>query len=274
MSILVNGVASQSVDVRDRGFQYGDGIFTTLRSVDGQPRLLAWHLSRLADGCARLGMRYPGGGLLSSDLRALGDASGESIIKIQLTRGIGGRGYRPLTEGEPTRVLSRYPFPAFPEAYYRSGVSLTHCRTPLGINPALAGIKHMNRLEQVLGRGEWADEYQEGLMCDTEGFVVEGTMSNVFMVKSGTLETPLIDRCGVSGLMRRLILEVAQASGMAVRERRIRPKELASADELFLTNCVIGVWPVTRLDAKTYGVGEATRMLSARAAERQEAQSW
>jgi 4-amino-4-deoxychorismate lyase len=265
MRVRVNGRPSECVDVRDRGFHYGDGAFTTLRMSGGRALLLSRHLGRLADACFRLGIRYPGDETLLADLRLLEPEAPEGVIKIQITRGVGGRGYRPVTEGEPTRVVSLHPAPEFPQAYYRSGVSVTRCRTPLGINAALAGIKHTNRLEQVLGRGEWGEEFQEGLMCDTEGFVVEGTMSNVFRVKAGRLETPLIDRCGVAGVMRRLVLEIAQSQGIEVHEKRIRPGELASADEVFLTNCVIGIWPVARLAERSYPVGEMTRMLSVRA---------
>ncbi|WP_367027218.1 aminodeoxychorismate lyase [Methylococcus sp. ANG] len=269
MRVLVNGRPSECVDVRDRGFQYGDGVFTTLRVSGGKAMLWSRHLGRLADACSRLGIRYPGDEALAADLRLLGSEAAEGVIKIQITRGIGGRGYRPVADGEPTRVVSLHPAPEFPRAYYRSGVSVTRCRTPLGINTALAGIKHTNRLEQVLGRGEWTDEFQEGLMCDTEGFLVEGTMSNVFLVKAGRLETPLIDRCGVNGVMRRLVLEIARSQGVEVRERRVRLEELASADEVFLTNCVIGIWPVARLADRSYAVGEVTRMLSARVDDRQ-----
>jgi len=269
MRVLVNGRPSECVDVRDRGFQYGDGVFTTLRVSGGKAMLWSRHLGRLADACSRLGIRYPGDEALAADLRLLGSEAAEGVIKIQITRGIGGRGYRPVADGEPTRVVSLHPAPEFPRAYYRSGVSVTRCRTPLGINTALAGIKHTNRLEQVLGRGEWTDEFQEGLMCDTEGFLVEGTMSNVFLVKAGRLETPLIDRCGVNGVMRRLVLEIARSQGVEVHERRVRLEELASADEVFLTNCVIGIWPVARLADRSYAVGEVTRMLSARVDDRQ-----
>jgi 4-amino-4-deoxychorismate lyase len=264
MRVLVNGRPSECVDVRDRGFQYGDGVFTTLRVSGGKAMLWSRHLGRLADACSRLGICYPGDGALAADLRLLGSEAAEGVIKIQITRGIGDRGYRATMNGEPTRVVSFHPAPEFPQAYYRSGVNVTHCRTPLGINTALAGIKHTNRLEQVLGRGEWADEFQEGLMCDTEGFLVEGTMSNLFMVKGGRLETPLIDRCGVNGVMRCLVLEIARSQGIEVHERRIWPEELASADEVFLTNCVIGIWPVARVAARSYPVGEVTRVLSMR----------
>lgn len=277
MRILVNGAASEHIDVLDRGFQYGDGVFTTLRLSAGLPVLLQRHLERLADGCGRLRMAYPGDDVVCSDLLALCADAAEGVVKIQLTRGIGGRGYRPLATEQPSRVVSLYPAPEFPDSYYRTGIAVTHCRTLLGINPALAGIKHMNRLEQVLGRGEWdTDEYQEGLMCDMEGYVVEGTMSNIVLLQSGTLETPLVDRCGVAGVMRRLVLELAQEAGIAVRERRIRREELARADEVFLTNCVIGLWPVARLGDKVYGTGEVTRMLMARVDERQkrEALPW
>jgi 4-amino-4-deoxychorismate lyase len=135
-------------------------------------------------------------------------------------------------------------------------------------NPLLAGIKHLNRLEQVLARAEWRDDFAEGLMCGAEGEIIEGTMSNVFLVRHGALVTPDLALCGVEGVMRSLVLDAARRLGHAVQVRRVTQDDLAQAEEVFLTNSLIGIWPVRSLDRQSeergavmYTVGNITREL-------------
>jgi len=126
----------------------------------------------------------------------------------------------------------------------------------LPINSALAGIKHLNRLDQVIARNEWrCHSIHEGIMLDADGYVVEGTMSNLFLVKNGKLMTALLDRAGVAGIMRSVILEQARLRAIDLEIRRIRLNELITADEIFLTNSVIGVWPVRQFETRRYQVG-------------------
>jgi 4-amino-4-deoxychorismate lyase len=175
------------------------------------------------------------------------------VLKLILTRGSGGRGYRTPEPVRPWHGFSLHPAPQYPDSFKTEGIRARVCQTRLGRNPALAGIKHLNRLEQVLARNEWTDKYQEGLMLDTESNIVEGTMSNLFLITQEGLLTPELTQCGIGGVMRRRILEWAQRKGIACRQRsNIRLDEVFSAESLFFTNSVIGIWPVRQLEGMTY----------------------
>jgi len=260
MTTLVNGQPTRCVDLADRGFQYGDGTFTTVVVRQGVPLFWPLHLARLERDCEKLLIPFPGGACLGPDVRTLCMAQPEGVLKIQISRGIGGRGYRLPEPAQVTRVLSMHPLPDYPPGLRKNGIEIRVCESRLGINPRLAGIKHMNRLEQILARAEWsAEEIREGIMLDAEGHVTEGTMSNVFLIKNGTLFTPKIDRCGVAGVMRSITITTALEHGIDAVEARITLEELYAADEVFLTNCVIGLWPVKRCEQRTYGVGPVTQ---------------
>lgn len=254
---LIDGEPSGTVSVSDRGLAYGDGVFETIRIANGQPLLLDAHLERLITGARRLSMPSDDiADLIQRDIR-LADISSRhtAVLKIMLTRGSGGRGYRPDIAPQLRRILTLHDYyPSLVAA--REGVRAVFCQTPLGINPRLARIKHMNRLEQVLASAELAvaNDAFEGLMCDTEGYVVEGTRSNVFIAVDGMLQTPLIDRAGVEGVMRNFIMSI-----MPVTEVRLTPDQLRSADEVFLCNSVFGVCPVNDLDGGLLGVGPIAR---------------
>lgn len=254
--VLVDGEPVSWVDVADRGFQYGDGVFTTLKVLRGVPLFLDAHLARLERDAARLFLPVPDLAVLEAEVRQLCGLKPEGVLKIQWTGGGGGRGYRRPDAPTGTRVLGLHPLPDYPATLHDQGVAVRVCRTRLGINPALAGLKHMNRLEQILARAEWSQaDIREGLMLDTGGHVVEGTMTNLFLVRQGKLHTPKLDRCGVAGVMRGWVLAGAAELGLAVEERRLSLDEVRAADELFLTNSVIGLWPVSRLEARAYPVG-------------------
>jgi 4-amino-4-deoxychorismate lyase len=240
--MLVNGKQTTFISAHDRGLAYGDGVFETIRVAGGRAHFLQEHFDRLFRGCERLGIVPPKSSQLDADVRqALSLAGEEAIIKIIVTRGEGKRGYRP-SNTTATRVVSwaTYEPPSVSE------VSLHMCEGKLAINPQLAGIKHLNRLEQVMAAAEIPGSYFEGLVCDMEGFPVEGTRSNIFMVSRGVLRTPLVDRCGVDGVLRRIIVDEHSAS-----EERLSMEELYGADELFICNSVFGVLPVVSIDAST-----------------------
>lgn len=272
VTVLVNGDLTRCVDVSDRGFQYGDGVFTTLPVRHGIPLFFSYHLARLERDCRKLFIPFPERGCLVREGRGLCESQPNGVLKIQITRGQGGRGYRCPEPTRATRVLGIHPLPDYPAKLAEEGVEVRVCRTRLGINPSLAGVKHMNRLEQILARAEWDQvQIQEGLMLDSEDHVTEGTMTNLFLVKDKTLYTPKLDLCGVAGVMRALIMEGVAALGLAIAEQRVGLADVYAADELFLTNSVIGLWPIRRLEQQEYSVGpiagEVRRWLANKARE-------
>ncbi|WKJ91765.1 aminodeoxychorismate lyase [Methylomonas montana] len=259
---LLNGEHRHCVDVSDRGFQYGDGLFETIEVLQGKPLFLDRHLKRLAEGCRRLLIPMPDSALLEQEARQLAESAERAVLKLIVTRGSGGRGYRQPEQIIPTRLFSLHPYPDYPLHFQTDGITVRFCRQRLSINPNLAGIKHMNRLEQILARAEWQDEtIQEGLMLDSQDHVVEGTMSNLFIAKAGNLYTAPMTQCGVAGIVRGLLMEFARQISLPLFEQAIDQTAVLQADELFVSNAVIGVWPVKRLEAQTFSVGPLTRRL-------------
>lgn len=225
----------------DRGAAYGDGLFETVLLRDGQPQLWEAHLARLARGCEVLAIPLPAQAALEQPLAAAGQ--GLQVLKLMLTRGSGGRGYQLPADPEPR--LRWYLVPFVPkEACWTRGVHIRHCALRLGIQPALAGLKHLNRLENVLARAEWSTpEVAEGVLCDTEGRLVEATSMNLFWLRHGHLETPRLDRCGVAGTLRDALRQRVN-----LQEVERGPKALEEAEAVWLGNSVQGLWPVARLD--------------------------
>lgn len=257
----VNGAPGEQLSVRDRGLAYGDGLFETIAVRGGRIPLLARHLARLAEGCRRLAIPLDLA-LMDSELQAFAGQLGEGVAKLIVTRGEGQRGYAPPQPCQPLRILQAAPLPQYPAAHAEQGVRLFPCVTRLAEQPLLAGLKHLNRLEQVLARAEWQDaEHAEGLMCDASGRVIEGVYSNLFLLRGGALLTADLSRCGVAGVMRAELLEQARALGVPVEVRDIGHDELLAADEVFLCNSLYGIWPVRALQAQHWPVGPLTRKL-------------
>lgn len=261
-NILINGLPGEQLPVTDRALHYGDGVFETMAVLNGEPRLWERHLARLYKGCERLGIPAPDSKLLREEVVKVARAEVACVVKIIVSRGSGGRGYRPPDVVVPTRLIMRYPFPDYPPAHATEGVAIRLCETMLGCNPRLAGIKHLNRLEQVLARSEWHDdEIVEGIMRDGEGHLIDGTMSNLFLVIDGTLYTPDLARCGVEGVMRSVVIDVAQQNNVPVVIASLQPAMLEKAEEIFITNALIGIWPVTRCGTHHFPPGPVTRRL-------------
>lgn len=260
MRTLINGEAADRIDVADRGLQYGDGLFETIAVVNGRIGLWERHLERLAAGCRRLGLAPPDPQRLRQEVEQVAGDGERTVVKIVVTRGRSARGYRPDDSAEPTRIVRALPWPDLPAAA-PEGVRVRWCALRLARQPRLAGLKHLNRLEQVLARAEWRDEYAEGLMCDTEGLVIEGTMSNLFVVYQGVLTTPDLSESGVAGVVRAEVLARAPALGIPVAVRPVTPAMVEAAEELFLTNSLIGLWPIRQLETRDYVVGKITQAL-------------
>ncbi len=256
---LVNSEVRSQIDVDDRGLTYGDGLFETLAVRGGRPCCWLDHLDRLALGALRLGIPLPSPTSLKADASRLVQGVESGTLKIILTRGRSTRGYRPPPDPQPTRAVmltesAATDAEAGPAA---RGARVRVCEGRLGINPQLAGLKHLNRLEQVLARGEWVGtDFDEGLMLDAEGALVCGTMSNLFLVDDGALKTPMIDRCGVAGTARGRLLNAARAMGIEVREGRCTLADLMRARGAFLTNALIGVWPIRSCEGRDFDLAE------------------
>ncbi len=244
---LIDGVPAERIGVRDRGLQYGDGLFETIAVVDGRPRNWEAHMERLDSGARRLSLPLPPPGLLLEELRQVSQGETRCVVKLILTRGEGGRGYRPPEEASGRRILLHSPWPDYPPHRFERGIQVRLCSTRLGHNAALAGLKHLCRLEQVLARAEWSEpEIEEGLMLDDRGRPVEGTMSNLFLVTGEGLATPDLTETGIAGVMRRRVLEAAAALDLEVQVRPLELEELHRAGEAFFCNSLIGLWPVRR----------------------------
>jgi len=237
--------AVPALDPAERGLAYGDGLFETLRVFGGQPVWWAQHLDRLARGAAVLGIPMPARDWLQARVRELLQAAPQdAVLKRVLTRGVGGRGYAAGALA-PTLVLSLHPAPAL----ITTPLALRWCDTRMAIQPALAGLKHLNRLEQVLARREWSDPaIHEGLMLDIEDGVACATSANVFARVHGRWLTPPVDRRGVAGVARAWVLANVPDSGEAGFTR----DSIESADSLFLCNAVRGILPVGSLGTRRW----------------------
>jgi 4-amino-4-deoxychorismate lyase len=213
----------------------------------------------LRDGCERLGIAYPGDATLEEDIRRLVAIQRDGVLKIIVTRGSGARGYRPPAATVVTRIVAIHPLPA---QSGEGGLTVRWCTTRLSRNSLLAGMKHLNRLEQVLAQREWNDaDIGEGLMLDTEGEVVCGTASNLFLVRNNALLTPDLRFCGVRGVMRAEVLQTASSMGIQMLEEPVWPEDLQDATEVFVTNAVRGIRSVVALEGQHWKVGPMTQRL-------------
>ena len=247
--VFVGAARVPGVPADDRVLAYGDGVFETLRACRGE---LPWwdsHWARLERGASRLGLALPRQAQVLDEAGRLLDGA-DAVLRLQLNRGNGGRGYAPSQGADPVWILARHPLPV---AMPPQGVTLRWCATRLAIQPALAGIKHCNRLEQVLARAEWqaADavdrDADDGLMRSMEGDVVCATAANLFVLHGTRWCTPVLDRCGVAGICRQWLLDQFK-----VETARLSMADIETADAVVLTNAVRGILPVARLGARRW----------------------
>jgi 4-amino-4-deoxychorismate lyase len=256
--VLVNGELADQVSARDRGLAYGDGLFESIRLIAGSAPLWSRHMQRLSESCTRLRMPLPDPAQLWREVCRVTRGMPQSVARITLTRGVGERGYAPPVSPQPTRVVAAFAPPPFLAEVYDEGLRLRVCDIRLGDQPLLAGMKHLNRLEQVLARAEWNDPaIGEGVMCDSHGKVISATMANLFAVVDGVLLTPALDRCGVAGVARAEVL----ASRPEAITGELTLDALLDASEIFLTSSVRGVVPVKSLGGDDFTPGNTTRQL-------------
>ena len=254
MKVLVNGIETQQTSVTSRGLLYGQSVFETIAIVSGKPRLLDLHLERLQQGCERL--------LIPIDLELLESEvwlslvglsdSENAVLRVTVMMDEGGRGYKNPDNPSSSRVLALHPYPVYVDHQEADGILLGLSDVQLATQPLLAGIKHSNRLEQVLARSRWQQNWHEALLLDDREDVVEATHSNVFIRKNGLMSTPSLDRCGVAGVMRAYVIGELKELGYLVQTVRLSVQEISEADEVFLSNSLIGVWSVREFQEKTY----------------------
>ena len=254
---LVDGVLSDQVSASDRGLHYGDGLFETIAVFDGQPRFWQGHMDRLSAGCERLDLPTVPQAVLLREVQTVSAGRSRCMVKILLTRGSGAIGFRPREISEPMRIVCSFPWPQVEGDPGVTGASARICNLRLGIQPELAGLNHLNRLEQVRARAEWNDKtVHEGILLDREDHVISAIRSNIFLVMGGRILTPRLDRCGIRGVMRAAILAAFRER---CEQRRITIDMLPEADEVFICNALQGIYPVTRIDHWEYGIGPVTR---------------
>lgn len=254
--VAVNGVIDAQLSPLDRGFAYGDGVFETCRLQNTKIPLWHLHRERLFKSCEIL--QIPASlDLVEVQLKNLISTVStleivNAVVKITVTRGQGSRGYRLPDESTPTIVIGIFPAPHYPSHYFSQGITAKLCQQRLSCNPALAGLKHLNRLEQVLARSEWQDDsIAEGVVFDTKDRLIEAVFSNIFLIKNDKIFTPDLSEAGVSGVMRRFIIEtIAPEAGLNLQVSVLYLDDLLNADAVFLCNSLYGIWPVARLDAE------------------------
>lgn len=249
--ISINGVGTDQLSILDRGFQYGDGVFETIAYENGQLQFWDDHVERLQAGARTLGITPAPESILLDDIKNIVKNNKEAqIVKIMLTAGCGERGYKRSGVGDSNRMVIVYKWNNHSET--RPDAKLRFCSHTISENPSLSGLKHLNRLDSVLARNEWNNEYDEGLMQNHAGHVIEGTMSNIFAIKGEVLYTPELGNCGVEGIIRKHVLLIAKDLNMSIQVINIKNNDLLAMDELFITNSIIGIWPVSTLETKIF----------------------
>ena len=252
---------NSSLDWQERGLHYGDGLFETLLKLNGEIPLWEDHYRRLKKGCERLHISLADEKWLAQKVAQEIKGQESAIIKIIVTRGRGGRGLLLPALDQPSIFVLKYPYRAIKQENLALDVSI--CQTRLPINRNLAGIKHLNRLDYVLAaiEIEGLENRDEAILCDTDGFIVEGIVSNLFFYLHEAMYTPTLEFCGVEGIMRQRVLNQLQHVSIAVEEGRFTPQLLLQSSECFMCNSVHGVRPIQSINRQKFVTGPVTQML-------------
>ena len=262
---LINGQRAEHISIRDRGFQYGDGCFETIRVLSNKPILWSAHLKRLKHACKtlQLSVNFE---LLQSEITQLlqRNKTADVILKIIVTRGEGGRGYTPPEHANCTRIIQLIDYVA---ADTRTGARVVVCQHRLSSNSLLGGIKHLNRLDQVIASAQIPADFDEGLCLDEQGSVIEGCRSNLLLAIDNQLVTPDLGKSGVEGVMLNYLIDKFQTLDTRVLRKTISLRELKTASEIFLCNSVFGIWPVAEIENEDWRMNREKRHFSAAALE-------
>ena len=250
--IIINGQFQDKVDVTERAVQYGDGCFTTMTFAEGKLQLWPQHLARLQNNCQRLAIEFTQWQAIEESACTLIAKAplASGVIKVLISRGTGGRGYSPLNVSAPSYIVSCHDLPAHYSAWQQQGISLGLSPVKLARQPLLAGIKHLNRLEQVLVKQALdLTEFDDALVCDTNDNIIEASAANVFWLHQGQWFTPYLTESGIAGVMRNEICRFLESKSQAVKEINLKMTADFSAQEMFICNALMAVVPVTKLSA-------------------------
>ncbi|WP_088328395.1 aminodeoxychorismate lyase [Lacimicrobium sp. SS2-24] len=259
--VLVNGQCQDHLPVADRAVQYGDGVFTTIKVENGKPQLAARHYTRLKHGLLQLNISYPDFAALETEVDSLADDIGQGVLKVLISRGQGGRGYQAPSSPKPLRILSVHDIPEHYAQWQDAGIRLGLSQHTLACQPQLAGIKHLNRLEQVLVKQETTEpEVDDVLVCDTQGMMVECSASNLFWQSNGIWYTPDLSEAGVDGVMRQHLLARFRDKGIMVNQVAAPPCVLKCAQAVFICNSLMGMVPVTRFQSTAYDIKKVKQL--------------
>jgi len=266
MWVIENQQYLGEVDTWSRAEQFGDGVFETLLVSDGVSRALSLHAKRLQLGLRSLQISPPAQNLqdmLSGYVDNMVEYSGlrNGVLKVMVSRAKSARGYGYEDQAEPCIAVFFSPYQPPKSGFYEQGIDVQMCSTQCSIQQQLAGLKHLNRLENVLAKSELQSDCFEGLMGNYLGLVIEGTMSNVFFEKGDALYTPELSLSGVAGIMRSLIMAHCRRKGIALHITHIKMNALAQFDSAFVCNSVMGLLPIKKIKDKPMAIGKLTRQL-------------
>ncbi|QHJ10243.1 Aminodeoxychorismate lyase [Paraglaciecola mesophila] len=264
--MIVNGSPATQLDIADRATQYGDGCFTTMLVKDGTVEYWQAHLTRLKTSCERLFIQFTAWDDLTSNVFAMAQQGSSCVLKVLISRGSGGRGYSPEGANQPIYIISEHPYPSHYDDWQASGIELNVSRVALAKQPLLAGIKHLNRLEQVLIKHELAnDAFQDCIVLDTDGVIVESSVGNIFWYHDNVWYTPSLHFSGVEGVMRNHVVDYFSANQITIHQCRETQEAIQSASEVFVCNSLMGIVPVSAIEFsdghRAYYLHDRTREL-------------
>ncbi|GGD78346.1 aminodeoxychorismate lyase [Lacimicrobium alkaliphilum] len=259
--ILINGQPQNSLSAADRAVQYGDGIFTTIKVEQGAPQLWPLHYQRLTKGLQILGIDFNSWDKVQDAINCQAQEAQNAVLKLLISRGEGGRGYQTPEMQQPLWILTVHPMPEHYQKWQQQGIELGLSEIQLARQPKLAGIKHLNRLEQVLVKMHVPDDGpEEMLVCDTQGMIVECSASNLFWQINGVWYTPDLCYCGVAGVMRERILQHFKTVGSPVMQVQASPRILQQAQAVLLCNSLMGIVPVRRYKHYNFAIDSVRQL--------------
>ena len=258
---LING-KFKNISPFDRAFQYGDGIFRTFVVENKKPRHWKYHYKKIVEDCLAIKITPPKEKELLSDIHFLFKTNKKAVGKIIISRGISERGYKFNKDILHNRFLIKTKMPSYPKASFKSGVNLFVCKHKLNLS-ILSGVKHLNRLENIVARQEWSsDQYADGILLDHDGHVIECISSNIFMRIGKIIYTPKISHVGIKGVTRELFILVSDQLGFKVKEVTFNLNKLLEADEVLITNSLFGVLQVKKIKNRSWQQQESASLFN------------